>query len=98
MKDNRERVIFRRNYDKYTKIWKCTCIFPDDKLEPGRMAYVYIWKEGDYWLNDCYDEADRLIIDKHKITHKGDPIVAELIETLKEFYGSEYKVVEKIRG
>jgi hypothetical protein len=72
------------------------CIFPDDPANLGRVAYVDIWKNGDKWYHDCYDEADYSMVIKQKIIHKKDPIVNELVEVLKGFYRGEYKVVEKM--
>lgn len=96
MKDNRERVIFRRGHDPFINADTYICIFPDDPANPGMVCSVDIWKNGDRWMHDCYGEVDSYYIQRNKIIHKGDPIVTELVEGLKELYGGEYKVVEKM--
>lgn len=93
----KERVIFRRFKDPYNGYEKYMCIFPDDETNLGRVAYVDIWQDGNgHWWHDAYEEMNIFYVTKQKIIHKGEPIVPELVETLKGFYGGDYEVVEKI--
>lgn len=95
-KDAREKVIFRRRFDPYMNIMTYMCIFPDDPANPGRICYVDIWKNPT-WCHDCYDEADISCVYEYPIIHKSEPEIPALVEALKDIYGGDYKVVEKIR-
>lgn len=96
MKNAKERVIFRKAYDTYMKIWKYRCIFPDDEANIGMVCVVDIWKNGNRWFHDCYGEMNMFYVMKNKIIHKTNPIVGELLCVLKDFYGNEFEAVEKI--
>ena len=93
--DTRERVIFRRTFDPYMKIEKYLAIFPDDEANPGNICYVPIYKNGEKWWHECYEEGDYFLIQKAKIVHKNDHIVETLVNVLKDFYGGDYKVCYK---
>ena len=97
-KDNRERVIFRRDYDPYMKIEKYLACFPDDEANIGNIAYVPIYFNGkdERPCHDVYAEMPLDYYYKKKIIYKTDPIVNKLVDALKYFYEGEYKVVEKI--
>ena len=92
-----EKVIFRQEYDKYTKEWGYLAIFPDDPALPGRVAAVPFKKiSSDYWVFEGYGEIDYFYMLNQKIIHKNDEVIPELVEALKSMYGGEYKVCEKI--
>ena len=92
-----EKVIFRSFKDPYDGYDKYMAIFPEDAANLGNVAYVDIWKDNNNtWWHDCYGEIDRIVARKYQIVHKTDPICPELIDTLKKFYGGNFKVVEKI--
>lgn len=100
MKDERERVIFRREYDPYMEMWKYLCIFPDDPANPGMVSCLSMYKEVHYgtnkWIYEPLSEANIFYIYKQKIVHKNDPIIPELVQVLKDIYGGEYRVMEKV--
>ena len=41
-----ERVIFRREYDTYMKMWKVLCVFPDSEANPGRIECQSMYFDG----------------------------------------------------
>lgn len=92
----KEKVIFRREYDPYMEMEKYLAIFPDDPASPGRVVCVPIYQTAYQWYKDCVDEADLSYIYKCKIVHKREDITSYLVDALKEFYGGEYEVCEKI--
>ena len=96
----KERVIFRREYDPYMKMWGYIAGFPDDPANLGRMVVLpfQILENGDY-LYECFDEATIDYFLSKKIIHKNDPIVPELLKALEKRidYETEFKVVEKRR-
>ena len=93
----KERVIFRETYDPFMKMVKYMCIFPDDEANPGNVCYVDIWQNSGKWWHDCYDEVNINFVLKNKIIHKNDPVVDTLVEVLRDLYGSEFIVAEKMR-
>lgn len=95
-KDQRERVIFRRDYDPYMGIEKFLACFPDDEANLGNIAYVPIYINGDTMCHDPYSEMPFDYYYRHKIVHKNESVVEDLVKILQFFYGGEYKVVEKI--
>lgn len=97
MQNKIEKVIFRREYDPYMKMWKYLCIFPEDKQRNGNIGCVSSWLNDDgKWWHDNYDSGSPAYFHKCKIIHKDEPVVNELVRQLKMFYGGEYKVVEKM--
>lgn len=97
-KDDRERVIFRIEYDPYMNKNKYLAIFPDDVANYGRCVVVPLYQNGysDAWWRENATEADWSYIYSKKIVHKNDSIIPELVEALKKFYGGEYRVMEKV--
>ena len=97
MKDNREKVVIRKEYDPYMKIWKYLCIFPEYYEGYGMYGCVAVWKTSDgIWMHDCYGAGPIEYFYKCKIIHKNSPEAIEIVTALKKFYGDDYKVVEKI--
>lgn len=97
MGKEKEKVIFRKCKDRYAGDYYMA-IFPDEEVLPGRVCIVDMWKNGDGWTHDSFAEINKSVIwgSETKIVHKNDPIVAELVNALKQFYGGEYQVCEKI--
>ena len=108
---NKERVIFRRERDPYTKKWNYIACFPDDP------AYVY-WSfiggipfylkdENDptSWVREPYASMAYGYYIKTKIIHKNDPIIPVLVAALESMELQDdpdcnycgYQVVEKNR-
>ena len=92
----KEKVVFRKEYDPYMKIWKYLAVFPDDIARRGMYMAVPIWKiNGQPWRENAVEISASYYL-RTKVVHKNDPIVNELVEILKFFYGGEYRVMEKI--
>ena len=93
----KEKVIIRKEYDRYMKIWKWLCIFPEAYEGNGTYGCVAIWKDKyDHWWHDSYDAGTVTYFYKCKIVHKNTPEAAEVLEGLKEIYGDGFEVVEKM--
>lgn len=105
MKDNRERVIFRREYDPYSKKWGYLACFPDDKPEffgafiNGIPFYLKDENDPDSWVREPYTGMIYKYYTKTKIIHKNDPIVETLLRAIESMDLQEdnagFKVVEK---
>ena len=98
MKMDKEKVIIRREYDPYMKIWKWLCIFPETYEGNNTWGCIPIWKDGHgQWWSECYTAGTLDYFYKCKIVHKNTPEAAEVIEGLKKFCDGEYEVVEKMK-
>lgn len=96
MKSNKEKVIFRKVFDPFMKIWKYMCIFPDEEANLGCVGCVEIWEENGKWWHDPYCEIHIFNTYKCKIIHKTDEIVPKLINALHKLYDCDFEAVEKI--
>lgn len=102
MKDNREKVIFRREYEPYMKQWQYLACFPDDPAEyPG--AYIngipFYFTSENHWIREPYTGMSYGYYMKTKIIHKNDPIIPMLLKALESMGiqddNAGFKVVEK---
>lgn len=94
----KEKVIFRKEYDNYMKIWKYLAVFPEERGLFGRICAVPFYFDG-YWKAwfEPFCEMDCCYYYKStKIIHKNDAIIPILLSALKERYEEEYRVMEKI--
>ena len=93
-----EPVIFRKEYDPYSKIWGYLAIFPEDEANRGRVGAVPFHKGyNDKWTFEPYTEIDISYMLRKKIVHKNDPVVPELLAAIESMYGGKYRVVEKLK-
>ena len=93
----KEKVIIRKEYDPYMKIWKYLCIFPEAYEGNGRFGCVAIWKANDgHWWHEGYDAGEVGYFYKCKIVHKNTPEAAEALSGLVAIYGDGFRVVEKM--
>lgn len=93
----KERVVFRKEFDPYMKMWKYLAVFPDDVASIGMWMAVPIWKVNNHpWRESAGEVSWDYYYNMTKVVHKKDPIVEELVEILKFFYGGEYEVKERI--
>ena len=94
---NKEKVIIRREYDPYMKLWKYLCIFPESYEGNGTYGCVSLWKnEYGQWVHEPYTSGAVSYFYKCKLIHKNNPEIEEVLKGLKFFYDEEYQVVEKI--
>jgi len=92
-----ERVILRREYNKFVKRWGYLAIFPDDEVNPGKVGGIA------FFFNTCeepifepYCEIDLGYMYKQKIIHKNEEDVEQCIKALNKLYDTEFKICEKI--
>lgn len=96
--DNSEKVIFREEYDPYTKSWGYLAIFPEDEANLGRVACIPFHKDRfNSWVFEPYTEADINYVLSKKIIHKNDPRIPDLVDALENQYDTNVTVVEKIQ-
>jgi len=95
--EQKEKVIIRKEYDPYMKIWKYLCIFPESYEGNGTYGCVSIYKDGyGHWLHENYAAGTPTYFYKCKIVHKNTPEAAEALEGLIATYGDGFRVVEKM--
>lgn len=92
-----ERVIFRTEYDPYMKMEKYLAVFPDDPANPGRVAFTPLYFNSHGVTFEPYGEMDlSYYYKKTKIVHKKETVVAPLLTALNQFYGIDFRAVEKM--
>ena len=94
----KEKVIFRREYNRYRKEWQFVAVFPETESNPGRISSVSFWFDigGVAWF-EPFCEIDRnYYLNKTRIIHKKDLIVEKLLSAIENYYDQQFKVVEKI--
>lgn len=93
----KERVIFRKEYDPYRKIWGFLACFPDDDANLGRINAIPFY-EGMYgrWESYGYTEISTEYFLTKKIIHKGTEEAKKCLEILQSFFpNEEFKVCER---
>lgn len=89
-----ERIIFRREYDPYMKMWKYLAVFPDDPASYGRINATPFYKNGDNWWFEPYTEVSvRYYYDSTKIIHRKDPVISDLLKVIENHYGYTHSEV-----
>lgn len=92
----KERVIFREEYDPYRKQICYLAIFPDDEAYPGRVAVIpFGYVQGDVFF-EPYTEIDYGYMLRKKIVHKNDSRIPRLKRDIGKRYDIELEVIEKI--
>lgn len=92
----KERVIFRCGFDQYMDCVEYLACFPDDEASPGRIVFVSIEFRNNGGYSIYADEMDMEIFYAKPIVHKGNEMIEKLVDILKECYGGDYQVCEKI--
>lgn len=91
-----ERVIFRREYDPYMKEWGFLAAFPDDDAGRGLIAAVpFKIKEGKAVFEN-YGEIALPYYYSKKIVHRKDPMMGKLRKAVEDYYGTKFRVCEKV--
>lgn len=96
---NRERVIFRREYNRETKQDGFIACYPDEEAKVGRilaLPFHFIDKDMYSVICECHGEISLDYFYSQKIIHKNDPIIPKLIRALERLYGGKYEAIEKI--
>lgn len=96
---DKEKVIFRREYDPYRKEWTFLAVFPEEEANRGRIAAVPFWFDGHNiaWF-EPFCEVDRMYyLNRTRIIHKKEAIVEKLLSAIENRYDQQFRVVEKIK-
>ena len=89
-------VIFREEYNPYTKEWGFLAVFPEDPARKGYICVLPFCFRGDTPWFESLDEADISYVLSKKIVHKNDERVPKLLEALEKYCDDTFRVVEKI--
>ena len=96
-----ERVAMRREYDPFMEIEKVMCVFPDDRVNLGRLCYVVMWFDGHgtAWF-EPYGECSYGYYLSTKPLHDME-MVDRCIKALEARYSTEaepvkFKFIQKI--
>lgn len=93
----KERVIFRREWNPYWKQWNYLACFPDDEACYGRLCMVPIWFNNDIPWHGAYGEMSwEYYYETKPVRKKEKELVNKLVTALQLFYGGEYRVYEKV--
>ena len=91
-----ERVIFRKEYNPYTKKWGYLACFPDDEANRGRIAATPFHFVDGLAVFEPYSELDFGYYYKKKIIHKEDALIGKLLDAIESYYNCKFSVCEKI--
>ena len=91
-----ERVIFRKEYNPYTKKWGYLACFPDDEANAGYIVSVPMYFFGDMAIFENCTELSLKYYYSKKILHKADPDAWKCVDALERRYGCGFKICEKI--
>ena len=92
-----ERVIFRKEYNPVTKSWGYLAAFPDDESARGRIAVSPFALNPDGTAEfEPYTEVSFSYYYKNRIIHRGDSIIGKLRKAVEDYYGTTFRVCEKI--
>ena len=97
----KEKVIFRREYNPYTKEHGFLAVFPEtvDRLRRVTVLPFCFRKDftgKEYPVFECHNDADIDYLYKRKIVHKNDKIIPVLLSAIEKFYGQQFCVAERI--
>ncbi len=93
-----ERVIFRTEYNPYTKRREYLAVFPDDPANPGRIGAVemHVREKGTFFFP--YGEiALAYYYNNTRLVHKDNSAIPDLLRAVEGYYDCKFKVCEKIR-
>ena len=92
-----ERVIFRKEYNPFTKGFDYLAAFPDDEAGRGRIAVSpFALKTDGTAVFEPYTEVSFSYYYKNRIIHRGDSIIGKLRKAVEDYYGTTFRVCEKI--
>lgn len=92
-----ERVIFRREYNPYTKEWGFLAAFPDDECNMGMIACTPFGfnRDGRPYF-EPYTEVSLSYYYGKKIVHRRDQTIGRLRKAIEDYYKTTFRVCEKI--
>ena len=92
----KEKVIFREEYNPYLKQTGYLAIFPEIEANIGRVFALPFYYINGVPTFEPHTEIDYSYMLRKKIIHKNDTRVTKLLRDIEKFEGNEFKVVEKI--
>lgn len=92
---DKERIIIRREYNPYMKMWGYLVGFPEQKANPGRICVVGCYFNGQVMIESMC-EADKFYFTNRKLVHKNTADANAVKGWLEKYYNEEFEVVEKI--
>ena len=98
----KEKVIFRREYNPYRKEWSFLAVFPDETDWRGLIScvpfyFIDEWDGTQTTIFECSCDMDRpYYYNKTRIIHKKDAVVDKLLSAIEKRYNQQFRVVEKI--
>lgn len=91
-----EKVIFREEYNPYQHTWDYLAIFPEEESSLGTVLAVPFYFGGETaWFEPVVEIGWRYYY-KTKIIHKTDKRIPKLLTALENYYGTKFKVMEKV--
>lgn len=99
---NTEKVIFRREYDRYRKEWTFLAVFPETGANPGCYAAVpfRFLTELNGSRTTIFEAFCEIACDYYyqctRIIHRTDPIIPELLSAISRYYSAAFQVCEKV--
>ena len=92
-----EKVIIRREFDKYTGNWGYVCCFPEMKARRGYINFVeiYSYDGGATWRVGCLDEMPLEYFYKRRLVKRGSKESTRVLAALKRKYDEEFIACER---
>lgn len=91
-----EKVIFREEYDRYTKEWGYIAVFPEVEANYGCIGAIPFKVRNGNVVYEPFTEASMNYVLSKKIVHKRDARIPLLAEAIEMRIGEPVKVVEKV--
>ena len=101
----KEKVIFRREYDKHSDRVSYLAIFPNDADNRSRYSINIYGFPFHFWQNfageeettfECYTGiSPEYYYNCTRIVHKNDSVIPKLVSAIEKYFGISVKVAEK---
>lgn len=94
---SKEKIIVRREYNRYMNRWGYLVGFPEEKANPGRINCVSCYCDAfGQWRFECTSEADLKYFRNRKLVHKNTADANAVKSAIEQLFDDEFEVVEKI--
>ena len=99
MTDERERVVFRKEFPGKPFAPNFIAVFPEDEANPGMIAYIaFNMREGRGPVFEPYSEmALGYYYGKTKPVKKDSDDAKKCLKAIEAYYDTKFRVMEKIR-
>lgn len=92
----KERVIFRKEFDRKINKERYYAIFPDEPANLGKVCYITFYYCEDMVFFEPFGEMSLEYYWKTKVIHKSDPIIKKLYQAVRNYYQDDFQVMEKL--